>query len=120
MSSANTNRIKLGERLKSAREYLGLSQEEVARLIGIPRSALSAIEAGQRGVDALELKALAGIYKVQIGYLTGETPEQFGVAKDIAHLTRAVSKLSKTDRNELSRFAEYLSARGKIKKRPHE
>jgi transcriptional regulator with XRE-family HTH domain len=120
MSQAKGDRNKLGERLKSAREYLGLSQEEVSKALGIPRSALSAIESGQRGVDVLELKALAKIYKLPSSYLTGENSPEFALPPDIAHLARAASQLGKSDREELSRFAEYLSARGRAKKRANE
>lgn len=120
MSAAKGDRSKIGERLKNAREYLGLSQEEVSKVINIPRSALSAIESGQRGVDVLELKALAKIYKLPVSHLTDESPTHPELPADIAHLARAASQLAKKDRVELGRFAEYLSARGKTKKRPDE
>lgn len=120
MSQMHEDRVKLGERLKTAREYLGLSQEEVAKSIGINRSALSAIEQGQRGVDALELKALAKIYCMPIGYLTGETMAKMEFPKEVAHLARAVGKLSRSDREEVNRFAEYLSARSKMRKKTNE
>ena len=104
-------REQLGARLRDARDYLGLSQEEVARSLGIPRSALSNIETGQRRVDALELKRLAELYKRPVGYFTGEAPVQSGLPEDIAHLARAAAGLSDRDRQELSRFADYLRAR---------
>lgn len=116
MSSAKTERNKIGERLKDAREYLGLSQEEVSKGISIPRSALSAIESGSRGVDVLELKALAKIYKLPISHFTDESPTHVELPADIAHLARAASQLAKKDRDELGKFAEYLSARGKTQK----
>lgn len=120
MSMGQQARSKMGERLKSAREYLGLSQEEVAKVINIPRSALSAIESGLRGVDVLELKALAKLYNRPISHFTDERPTQPSLPSDIAHLARAASQLTKKDRDELGRFAEYLSARGKTKKRADE
>jgi transcriptional regulator with XRE-family HTH domain len=120
MSTAKAERNKIGERLKNAREYLGLSQEEVSKVINIPRSALSAIESGLRGVDVLELKALAKIYKLPVSHLTDESPTHLALPADIAHLARAASQLAKKDRVELGRFAEYLGARGKTKKRPDE
>ncbi len=104
-------REQLGARLRDARDYLGLSQEEVARCLGIPRSALSNIETGQRRVDALELKRLAELYKRPVGYFTGEAPVESGLPEDIAHLARAAAGLSDRDRQELSRFADYLRAR---------
>lgn len=120
MSPPKGDRHKIGGRLKTAREYLGLSQEEVSKMIGIPRSALSAIESGTRGVDVLELKDLAKIYKLPVSHFTDEGEGQAVLPADIAHLARAAAQLAKKDRDELGRFAEYLSARGKAKKRTNE
>lgn len=104
-------RQKIGERLRTSREYLGLSQDEVARHLGIPRTALTNIESGQRRVEALELRKLADLYRQSIEYLTyGKTgPESF--SSDVAHLARAATKLSPKDREELKRFAEFLQTR---------
>ena len=58
MSESETNeRTEFGRRLKEAREYLELSQDEVARELGIPRTAISLMESGQRKVEALELRS---------------------------------------------------------------
>lgn len=102
----------LAERLREAREYLGFSQEEVSKFLGIARSALSNIENGQRKVEALELKKLAQLYKRTVGYFTGEAEAgEPRFAADIAHLARQAATLSPQDREELSRFADYLRAR---------
>lgn len=104
-------RVRLGERLKEAREYLALSQDEVAKGLGVPRTAISMIESGQRRIDALELKRLAEIYRRPVSYFTGEEPMKAPMPKDIEHLARAASGLSEQDREELARFADYLKAR---------
>lgn len=107
----NVDRQKLGARLREAREYLGLSQDEVAKYLGIPRTALSHIESGQRRIDALELKKVAVLYKRPVASFTGESEGDEGMPEDIAHLARAAAGLSERDRQELNRFAEYLRAR---------
>ena len=107
----SVDRQKLGARLREAREYLWLSQDEVAKYLGIPRTALSHIESGQRRIDALELKKLAQLYKRPVVYFTGESQSDVGMSEDVAHLARAAAGLSEGDRRELSRFAEYLRAR---------
>ena len=66
------DRQDLARRLKEAREYLELSQDEVAGALKVPRSAISLIETGQRRVEALELQRLAEIYQRPIGYFTGK------------------------------------------------
>lgn len=105
------DRKTLGERLRMAREYLGFSQEEVAIFLGVPRSALSLMETGQRKVDALELKKLAGLYKRPVGYFTGDETEELSFGADVKHLARQVSELAPDDREELARFADFLRAR---------
>lgn len=108
----DVERQMLGTRLKDAREYLDLSQDEVARILGVPRSAISLMEAGQRKVDALELKKLAELYQRPLGYFTGEVGEEPKALKTVQHLARAASKLSDRDREELLRFAQFLQAKG--------
>ena len=58
-----TERRRLGERLREARKYLGLKQEEVATYLKIPRTGLTDIENGQRRVEAIELTRLARLYR---------------------------------------------------------
>ncbi|KRB86710.1 transcriptional regulator [Sphingomonas sp. Root710] len=103
----------LGERLREARKYLGLRQEEVASYLKIPRTALTDIENGQRRVEAIELTRLARLYRQSVGYFTGEDEAAASYAPDVAHLARAASELSPTDRAELGRFAEYLRTRSR-------
>lgn len=111
LPNTDAERQRLGERLRRAREYLGLLQDDVARHLGVPRTALTNIESGQRRVDAIELKKLAELYRQSVSHFTGEDEEAAGFAPDVAHLARAAAKLSSKDREELSRFADYLRAR---------
>jgi transcriptional regulator with XRE-family HTH domain len=111
--SKEIDRQALGVRLKEAREYLELSQDEVASALNVPRSAISLIEAGQRKVDALELQKLAEIYQRPIGYFTGEDAVPVALPETVQHLARAAAKLTDRDREELMRFAEFLQTRGR-------
>ena len=104
-------RRRLGDRLREARKYLGLKQEEVAAYLKIPRTALTDIENGQRRVEALELTRLARLYRQSLAYFTGEDAASASLPADVAHLARRVAALSTEDRAELSRFAEYLRSR---------
>jgi Zn-dependent peptidase ImmA (M78 family)/transcriptional regulator with XRE-family HTH domain len=49
-------------RLRQAREAVGLTQEQVAETVGLPRTAVSLLESGQRDVTSTELHALARLY----------------------------------------------------------
>ena len=106
-------RRRLGDRLREARKYLGLKQEEVANYLKLPRTALTDIENGQRRVEAIELKRLARLYRQQVSYFTGEDEGSASLPADVAHLARRVADLSAQDREELGRFAEYLRSRSR-------
>jgi transcriptional regulator with XRE-family HTH domain len=107
-------RRRLGERLREARKYLGLKQEDVAAYLKIPRTALGDIESGQRRVEAIELIRLAKLYKQPASYFTGEDAAAAALPASVAHLARQAAKLSNEDQEELSRFVEYLRARAQI------
>ena len=64
--------VELADRLVVARRRAKLSQQHVADQTGIPRSGVSDIERGLRGVDTLELKALAKLYGADMFALLGE------------------------------------------------
>ena len=110
LENETQERTRLAERLRQAREYLNLSQDEVAKILGIPRAAISLIESGQRRVEALELQKLADIYERPVGYFTGERQAQ-DLPEEVAHLARTASNLSSRDREELTRFAEFLQSK---------
>ncbi|RWM45556.1 helix-turn-helix transcriptional regulator [Mesorhizobium sp.] len=112
---AEPDRQTLSERLRVAREYVGLKQEDVARHLSIPRSALSHIEAGQRKVDALELARMAKLYQRPVNWFTGEDDTSANLPKEVAHVARAAASLSSQDRQELARFADFLKSRAKAK-----
>lgn len=106
-----TERQRLGEQLRRAREYVGFSQDEVASFLRLPRTAVTNIESGQRKVEALELKRLAELYRQPVGHFTGEEEISASLPADVAHLARQAAKLSVKDREELGRFAEFLKMR---------
>jgi transcriptional regulator with XRE-family HTH domain len=114
--SVEADRQVLGERLKEAREYVGLKQDDVAKKLGIPRSALSNIEAGIRKVDAIELAQLAKLYQRPVAWFTGEDPSTATeMPAEVAHVARAAATLSQQDRQELARFADFLKSRARTK-----
>ena len=55
---------KIAYKLRLAREMAGLSQNQVAQILGLKRPAISEIEAGRRKVSAEEIAELARIYSV--------------------------------------------------------
>jgi Zn-dependent peptidase ImmA (M78 family)/DNA-binding XRE family transcriptional regulator len=57
---------RLGARIERARERAGLSQAELGARVELTQSAISRIESGERGVDSLELAALAETLGVSV------------------------------------------------------
>ena len=110
MISEPNNWVQIGDRLRQAREYLELSQEEAAEAVGLSRSAMSLVENGRRKVDAVELARFAKLYRQSIESLTGvaETPP---LPENVQALARAATTLSSDDRDELLRFAQFLQHR---------
>ena len=110
-TESEADRQRLGVRLREARNYLGFKQEEVANALGIPRTALSDIESGQRKVEAIELRRLAKLYRQSVSHFLDDDVAVTPLPEDVAHLARQVASMSEQDREELSRFAEYLRSR---------
>lgn len=70
------NQSLLGKRLKDARVNRGLTQDQVAESIGVSRTSLVQIEAGNRGINTLELAELARLYNRHVSdfFLEDEEP----------------------------------------------
>ena len=99
----------LAARLREAREYIGLLQEDVARALGIPRASVSALESGKRRVSSLELRRLGRLYRRPVEWLLGEDVEV-----DVsAPLFCATVALSDNDKEQVLRFAEFLAGAGR-------
>ncbi|WP_157931823.1 helix-turn-helix transcriptional regulator [Mycobacteroides abscessus] len=99
----------VGQRLRSARETLGLTQEDVSGALGIQRTSVIAMEAGKRNVSALELRRLARLYRRSVAWILGEEPSEQVTDQDQA-LYRATTELSPEDKAQVLRFAEFLAA----------
>lgn len=98
----------VGRRLREAREFLGLTQGEVADALGIARTTVNATEAGKRKLTGLEARRYARLYRRDVAWvLWDERPETSGEA-----LYRATAALTEDDREQVLRFAEFLAAAG--------
>jgi transcriptional regulator with XRE-family HTH domain len=114
LAATPLDRKALGDRLREAREYLGLTQDDVAKKLGIPRSAISNVEAGTRKVEAMEFAQLARLYQRDLSWFTGGRPAK-KVPQVVAHVARTAEALSTKDRAELARFADFLKSRARGK-----
>ena len=104
-----TQRLEMATRIREAREYVGLSQEDVARALNLSRPAITNIESGTRRVEAVELDKLARLFRRSVNYLiTGEDPVGAVNPEQVAFLARALKGLSQRDVAEVARFADFL------------
>ncbi|MEN6409319.1 MAG: helix-turn-helix transcriptional regulator [Anaerolineaceae bacterium] len=94
---------KIHDQLKKARKYLNLSQEYVATQMGLHRTAITAIEAGQRNVSTEELKKFSELYGLTLDELV------YGVDNDsdVKVFTRRFSELSEDDKKEIQNLVDY-------------
>lgn len=111
---SDDDRVALGLRLKKAREYLGLSQDEAATALNVPRSAISLAESGKRRVDTIELQKFSKLYHKSISELAGEKPIEAPISD---HLARAATRLTENDQNELLEFARFLQSRAENRRK---
>jgi len=103
MLKNDPERLEIAKRLRAAREQCGLSQGQVAEMMGLQRPSISELEAGRRGVSAEELAKLAKIYGVSTAWLTKSAPE---VADPSVEL--AARELIKLDPKDLDRVLQLL------------
>ncbi len=95
----------LGQRLRQARLACGLTQEAVARRIGLSRPAIAQIEGGNRSVSSLELDRLAYLYGRDMGEFFAE---DFGEDASVVALFRHQPDLEDAEalRDALNRVLE--------------
>ena len=110
-------RVELASRLREARDYVGLSQDEVASTLKLSRPAITNIESGTRKVEALELDKLARLYGRSVEFLLTGKEVAEGAGEKNAFLARATKGLSARDLEELGRFANFLRNTSKSSKK---
>lgn len=104
----DARREAIAQRLRVAREMAGLSQGQVARLIGIHRPSVSEAEAGRRRVPAEELSEYSRIYGVNAGWLAAAEP--YSIDRQDARVQLAARELSKLKPDDLDRVLNLLAA----------
>jgi transcriptional regulator with XRE-family HTH domain len=95
MADTDSVRATIATRLRAAREQAGLSQGQVAKLLGLQRPSISELEAGRRRVSAEEVSRFAEIYNVSVSWLMKQESEVPDPAVELA--ARELAKLRKED-----------------------
>ena len=88
-----------GEKLKAARKNIGLSQEELAELIGVSRAAVAKWETDNGLPDIENLRAVAKLLDVSTDYLLDD-----GAALDLSVTKKAIDLEKYAEGKKLSRI----------------
>jgi Zn-dependent peptidase ImmA (M78 family)/transcriptional regulator with XRE-family HTH domain len=73
----------LGRRLREARTNCGVTQEAAAAKLGVPRTAIVHVEAGNRSISVVELSTLADLYNRSIADLVAEEAGDHAAEDDL-------------------------------------
>ncbi len=98
----------VASRLREARNLAGLSQGQVARMLGLHRPTISEIEAGNRNVTAAELARFGEIYDVGVSWLSGQGAEKLDPSDDRVQL--AFRELQKLKPDDIDKLLKVLAA----------
>ena len=101
-------RALIADRIREARKSAGLSQGQVAKLMGLHRPSVSEIEAGNRRVSGEELAQLAELFDVSVAWLVGEAAET--VESDDPRVQLAARELKKLKPADLERLMRLLAS----------
>ncbi|NMA17819.1 MAG: helix-turn-helix transcriptional regulator [Clostridiaceae bacterium] len=100
----------INERIRELRSQFNLSQDYVARYLGINRATFTQMENGNRKIYAEELSKLSALFGVSSDYLLGNTEINEPATTVFA---RSFEKLNETDQAEimnLIRFKEQIKS----------
>ena len=101
-----------GEKLKSARQQAGLSQQELAEKLSVSRSAVAKWETDNGLPDIENLKAIAALLNVSIDYLLDEggalSMTNLREAIDLENFEKSGNAHSKQDAAVLAKFPNAL------------
>jgi len=102
-----------GERLRTLRGSKDLSQSELAMKCGLIPSAISHFESGRRAPSSSNLQKLADALAVTVDYLLGRTMLPHAAGPIAEQLLRDFERMASKEQEDLARFAQVLSEKGR-------
>ena len=105
----------LSERIKIARENLGITKAEAARRLNLSKIGYCRYEYGERTPSIQTLEVIARCFNTSIDYLTGKTddmnPDCFVISKkDTPVLFDLVASLQNSNDESIKRLLAYYNA----------
>lgn len=108
-AAIHARRAQIASRLRVAREAAGLSQGQVAKLLGFHRPTISEMEAGRRRVSAEEIIKLAEIYGVSVEWtMSKQSDKKDPIDEKISLAARELSKMKDADLERLMSLIRML------------
>lgn len=109
----NEKRKIIANRISLARERAGLTQNQLAILLNIPRPSVAEIESGKRKVSAEELISMSDIFEVDINWLAGKGENKSDEQRDKIQLAaRNLSGLKSEDIDKIVDLLNSLKPKG--------
>jgi transcriptional regulator with XRE-family HTH domain len=108
MTEAIEKKAIIASRIREARKMAGLSQTQVAKMVGVHRPSISEIEAGNRNVSAEEIAQFAEIFDVSPSWLIGEGADKVDMHDSKIQL--AARELQKLKPEDLDRLLTILAS----------
>jgi len=115
------SRQSFGERLRARREYLDLSQQDLADRLGIGRVTVSNWERGERGIDVDDIPRLAKALRVPVSYFFDDDqadtdPTDEADEQELLHYYRGIPRAQRPQAKKVLRAfvsedAEYTEGR---------
>ena len=91
------------DRLRLARQRLSLTQDYVASLLNLPRTAVVQIESGKRKLASSELESLCRIYGISADYALGISSD----SERTKMYARSIEALPDEDQMEIMNLIEF-------------
>ncbi len=96
----------IGQRLRTVRDHLGLSQTKVAKYLNVKREYISYYETGKRPIDTLTLSKLANLYGYSLSYFLGSDDK---TSKPLVSAAFRAHDLSPDDLNIIAWVKKFTS-----------
>lgn len=112
MSTDSKAKEEIAKRLRWARKQAGLSQGQVARLLGVHRPTISQIESGDRSLKADEIQKFAEMYDVKDSWIvSGDAKIDKDEDAKLTLAARELKKLRKEDLDTILQLVRILRSR---------
>lgn len=95
---------KSGDKLRAAREFLGLTQDQVASTLNMTRNSIVNIENNNRSIKSEELYSFSKLYGISMEEIVSEDAE---INMNMPVFARGFDSLSKKDQQEILNLIKF-------------